>query len=407
MIKSSKVSIKFANKVKKDNINFFIEEYKKVVSFFIDILWEMEKIPTFLPLEITNQVDSWLSSRAIQCAGKQASGIVRGTRKKQDQRRWRIKNLYDSGKNKQARKLEVIDKKKSLGKPLLTAVCPELDSRFVHIDLESPTSFDGFLILSSLGNKLNIKIPFKKHKHFNGLLKNGKLKSGIRISNSSITFMFDIVDEEKKQEGIILGIDIGQNEVISCSNGFQTIPDIHGHTLKSICNKLARKKKNSKGFKKTQTHRSNFINHSINQLNLTGIKEVRLEDIKFLRKGKRSSRSLGHWTYTEIFDKIESHCLDAGVQIKKVNPTYTSQRCSVCGWTRKANRKGKQFKCNVCGNSMDADLNASLNISFDLVPITKQERLQQKNRTGFYWIGVGQEHIVPDVQKIIYGSLQN
>ena len=56
---------------------------------------------------------------------------------------------------------------------------------------------------------------------------------------------------------------------------------------------------------------------------------------------------------------------------------------------------------------MDADLNASLNISFDLVPITKQERLQQKNRTGFYWIGVGQEHIVPDVQKIIYGSLQN
>ena len=51
----------------------------------------------------------------------------------------------------------------------------------------------------------------------------------------------------------------------------------------------------------------------------------------------------------DIFDKLESIALDAGVQIKKINPTYTSQRCSSCGWTRKSNRKGKQFKCGQCG----------------------------------------------------------
>ena len=401
MIKSSKLTIKFANSGKKKNLNTFIQEYRNVVSLFVDILWEMEKVPVLLPKEITDQVESWLSARAIQCAGKQASGIVRGTRKKQDQRRWRIKKLLDEGKNKQARKLEFIDKKKSISKPNIDTLCPELDSRFVTIDFNDHTSFDGFVILSSLGNKLVIKIPLKKHKHFNSLLARGTLKGGVRISTKSITFMFEIETKEKRSAGTIIGIDVGHCNVLSCSNGAQSQKNKDGHDLTTINNILSRKTKGSKGFKRTQKHRTNYINWSINQLNLSDVKEVRLENISNLRKGMRSSRLLSHWTYTEIFAKLESYCLDAGVQIKKVSPTYTSQRCSVCGWTRKANRKGKQFKCKSCGHTMDADLNASLNISFDLAPIKKQERLQQKNRTGFYWLVVGQEHIVPDVLKSI------
>ncbi len=401
MIKSSKLTIKFANSGKKENLNIFIQEYRNVVSLFVDILWEMKKVPVLLPKELTDKIESWLSARAIQCAGKQASGIVRGTRKKQDQRRWQIKKLLDEGKNKQARKLEAIDKKKLVSKPNIDVICSELDSRFVTIDFNDHTSFDGFIILSSLGNKLVIKIPLKKHKHFNSLLSRGTLKGGVRISSQSITFMFEIETKEKRSSGTIIGIDVGHCNVISCSNGVQSQKNKDGHDLTTINKIMSRKVKGSKAFKQTQVHRSNYINWTINQLNLSNVKEVKLEDIKNLRKGKKSSRLLSHWTYTEIFDKLESYCLDAGVQIKKVSPTYTSQRCSVCGWTRKTNRKGKQFKCTSCGHSQDADLNASLNISFDLAPIKKQERLQQKNRTGFYWLVAGQEFIVPDVPKSI------
>ena len=65
-----------------------------------------EKIPVLIPKELTSSVSTTLSARIQQCAGKQASGIVRGTRKKQEQIMWRIKKLEEEGKFKYARKLK-------------------------------------------------------------------------------------------------------------------------------------------------------------------------------------------------------------------------------------------------------------------------------------------------------------
>jgi hypothetical protein len=42
---------------------------------------------------------------------------------------------------------------------------------------------------------------------------------------------------------------------------------------------MTRKQKGSKSFKRTSNHRKNFINWSINQLNLDNIKEIGLERI--------------------------------------------------------------------------------------------------------------------------------
>ena len=52
-----------------------------------------------------------------------------------------------------------------------------------------------------------------------------------------------------------------------------------------------------------------------------------------------------------------------GTELIEVNPHYTSQKCSGCGHTHADNRKNQaSFKCVKCGLSMNADLNASLNI---------------------------------------------
>ena len=52
-----------------------------------------------------------------------------------------------------------------------------------------------------------------------------------------------------------------------------------------------------------------------------------------------------------------------GTELIEVNPQYTSQKCSGCGHTHADNRKKQaSFKCVKCGLSMNADLNASLNI---------------------------------------------
>jgi putative transposase len=52
-----------------------------------------------------------------------------------------------------------------------------------------------------------------------------------------------------------------------------------------------------------------------------------------------------------------------GTKLIEVNPQYTSQKCSSCGHIDADNRKNQaSFKCVKCGFSMNADLNASLNI---------------------------------------------
>ena len=199
---------------------------------------------------------------------------------------------------------------------------------------------------------------------------------------------------------------VDQNIIIQQKDAIEQNPNLSDEekrkALYSICNKLARKKKNSKNFNKTVAHRSNYLRYIVNTLNLDGVKIVNRENIRHLRKFTNTSRRMKHWNYSELFDVLDQKLEMQGVLVYKLNPTYTSQRCSQCGWTRKLNRKRKQFKCDKCANACDADLNASINLSLNLVSITKQERLQQKNRNGFYWNVVSKEPIVPSVQKTLH-----
>ena len=404
-IRSTSTSLKFSNANKLKELNVFVVEYTKVVLFTVDYLWSLEKIPSLLPKEVTDIISeqTWLSARSIQSACKQASGIVRGTRQKQKQRLAQILTFKKSGMYKSSRKLQKTYDKVKISKPKVKNVCPELDERFVETDLSNDTAFDGWITLTSLGNKMKLVLPFKKTEHFNKMLEVGKIKNGIRISPNKVTFNFVIQKPELKTEGNILGVDIGIKDVCALSdntNNTQFKKDIHGHTLEKIQEKLSRKTKGSKAFKKAQKHRNNYIHWYLNQIDFKNIKTLRMENIQHLRKGKRTSRYLSHWIYSEIKDKLEDLALRSGVQIVKISPTYTSQRCSKCGWTRKKNRNGKKFICTQCGYAADADYNASINISLDLPEISKEERLLQKNRKGFYWNVVWKEPIVSSVQKV-------
>ena len=117
MIRSTKTTLDFANKSKLDKLHQFVDEYKNVVVKFVDLLWNLEKVPTLIPKELTSQINTWLSARAIQCAAKQASGIVRGTQAKQNRRLFVIEQLNKAGKFKKARKLQSIYNTNKLSKP--------------------------------------------------------------------------------------------------------------------------------------------------------------------------------------------------------------------------------------------------------------------------------------------------
>ena len=64
-----------------------------------------------------------------------------------------------------------------------------------------------------------------------------------------------------------------------------------------------------------------------------------------------------------FFSQLEYKSKFSGGSFVKVNPAYTSQKCSVCEYTSKDNRKTQAgFECQSCGHKENADLNAAKNI---------------------------------------------
>ena len=396
MIRSVKLSTKFTNTTKQKQYKLFLNEYRNVVAKFIDILWEEKIITLLLSKKITQQINStWLSARAVQCAGKQASSIVRGTQKKQKQRMYKLRQLQKE--NKDTIKLQRTIDKANISKPNISEINPILDSRFFKIDSNNPTIFDIWINLTSLGNKMKLVIPLKQTRIYNKWNTQGQIKNSIRLLSDKIELVFEIPDS-LKSSGDTIGLDIGVTNTYYSSDKQHSKEDIHSWSLDKITKRLSQRKKGSKGFERTQQHRTNYINWSLNQLNLTNVKQVNIENIKKLRYKSKYSRLLSHWTYTDIFDKIRQYCEEQNVSVQIINPIYTSQRCSVCGWTQKKNRKGKSFSCLKCKFTCDSDWNAALNISFDLPEITWNDRQKHLNVQGFYWNsnGFDQECIVPD-----------
>jgi transposase len=51
-------------------------------------------------------------------------------------------------------------------------------------------------------------------------------------------------------------------------------------------------------------------------------------------------------------------------RVEKINPAFTSQRCSVCGHVDAKSRESQaRFVCTACGFACNADLNAARNIA--------------------------------------------
>ena len=88
---------------------------------------------------------------------------------------------------------------------------------------------------------------------------------------------------------------------------------------------------------------------------------------RWLPNGRASKRGLARaisdagWGSFRLM--IQQKAERYGRELRIVKPAFTSQRCSCCGHTEKANRKTQaEFKCVACGHAENADINAAKNI---------------------------------------------
>ena len=115
-----------------------------------------------------------------------------------------------------------------------------------------------------------------------------------------------------------------------------------------------------------------------------GCGTIQMEDLKEIRNGTEN-KFLKDWTYFDLRTKIKYKAEEYGIELKLVNPQYTSQRCSQCGYIDKQNRpkeeKGQAFfQCVKCGFSVNADYNASVNLATKDIDKIIQKELRAKSK---------------------------
>jgi len=393
MIRSSAHTLRFANARKRENIALFLAEYRRLLQVLIDDIWEHGLpefdvniarnklvVPIYLPNGYLAGHDSWLTARMKQCVGKQACSMIRAATAKRRKQLYMLRKLQRDGKD--CRKLQSKIDRQALVKPNAQHAKAELDPRFV--DFQTSAEFDLFVRIKTIGEGMVLKIPVRETKPSKKWQGQGRRKQSVRLSDDTLWFIYDVPDVPQRL-GRVVGCDQGYKTVVTLSDGQVTKPCPHSHTLETIQAKLARRKKGSNGFRRAQEHRRNYIHWSLNQLNWSGIGKVRFEKVKHLRHGRRSSRKLSHWAYTIIRKKVVSLSETEGFVFEEVENAFRSQRCSRCGWVRKANRKGKTFHCNLCDFAEDADRNAASNLELNLFEIPRWVRWSQINRQGFFW----------------------
>jgi transposase len=371
-------------------------EYRKAVHFYCDYLLtnkiyfnnrvfsvkdELYDCPSMLSTTGI-EFDSSLSARALKCASTQACGILKALFANHS------KNLFVQ---KLLKKRGQINKK--LDKKIENWKVPKLDIENINAELNSicanfqeSNNFAGFLELKSLGKSFGvIRLPITSTRIYRKFYKIGKMKNSFLVNEHQISIRFDVDTPDLKSVGRVVGADQGISTCLTLSDGQVTKRDNHEHDLKSITQKLARKRIGSKAFKKAQDHRKNYVNWSINRLNFAHIKEVRLENIINIGYKNKRSRYLSHFCNTLVRNKLLDICKENGVTLLLQNSTYRSQRCCKCGWTLKTNRKAKLFSCNYCSYIGDADLNAAKNHEANLTELPKGFSGLKLNKVGFFW----------------------
>lgn len=202
----------------------------------------------------------------------------------------------------------------------------------------------------------------------------GELRTAILIKEADSWYLKVVVKEEDKtnsESQTVCAIDMGLKFFLVTSEGEYVENPKHLFSylkqLKIENRKLSRMKKGGKNFKKQKKVlaklyqkitrvRKDFLHKESRKL-ANNYGTIIREDLNISKmvKGSKLAKHILDCSWGTFFQYIEYK-----TNVIKVNPAYTSQKCSKCGHTCKENRKTQSlFECVKCGYTENADFNAS------------------------------------------------
>ncbi|MGI4787526.1 MAG: RNA-guided endonuclease InsQ/TnpB family protein [Janthinobacterium lividum] len=182
-----------------------------------------------------------------------------------------------------------------------------------------------------------------------------------------------------------IGIDVGLKTFAALSNSeFIENPRFFRKEEKALAKanrKLAKQKRRSRERKKARkvisriherirNRRHDFCHQNARRIvNRFGVIAVEKLNIKGMVKNHSLAKSISDAAWSQFRLVLTSKAESAGREILAINPAYTSQDCSGCGY-RPDGLEGRTKKklsdrwhlCPMCGLSVDRDTNAAINI---------------------------------------------
>lgn len=144
-----------------------------------------------------------------------------------------------------------------------------------------------------------------------------------------------------------------------------------GHGRKKKLEPLEKLKEKERNWVHTQNHV--YSREVIKQALKQNAGIIHMESLKDFGKDKEGyvkdeyKYLLRYWSYYELQSMIEYKAKLEGIEVKYIDPAYTSQTCSYCG-ERGERKKQEEFvctnpQCKRCGEKINADFNAARNIA--------------------------------------------
>jgi putative transposase len=117
---------------------------------------------------------------------------------------------------------------------------------------------------------------------------------------------------------------------------------------------------------RTANRRKDFIEQEASRLiQRFGLVAVEALVVRNMVKNPKLAKSIADASWSMFFTRLQAKAEEAGRQVVRVNPAYTSQTCSACGHRQPMPLSVRVYECPSCGLVTHRDHNGSLNILAD------------------------------------------
>jgi putative transposase len=269
--------------------------------------------------------------------------------------------------------------------PSFKHISMQLDQKVAKIEKrkeDKAKEFDWWIKLSTLNKGKPIYLPIYKNSYFEG--KEGKHLNFVQINEKEGNIEIAFLKEVPKETNYLpktnkISIDIGLKALFAVNTGDLYGKQFYKHIkhydkiitqLQANLQREGINPKETKRYKELNRKLKEYIKNEINRLlnkifKIYQPKEIIIENLNFKNSqlSPQLNRLLNRFGMKIIKQKLSDFEERFDIKITQVNPAYTSQTCSNCGYVDKRNRKSQEkFECLICGKKINADVNASRNI---------------------------------------------